>query len=211
MSEIKVYAAQCDTLDLAAALPLLDEERRARIRSMPPHAARQHAAAGLLLLHACRTLLGEPPAAVSRDGAGRPFLPAHPEFCFSLSHSGDWALCAAGFSPIGADIQQVRPISSAVLSRFFSAEERELCRDGVDPIRIWCAKESFGKLNGSGLSRTFSVSAQDGSLFVESLPITEFSPAEGYFAAVCTTGATCAECVIVPPEEIMQSAHEPYA
>ena len=45
--------------------------------------------------------------AVERAPRGKPYFPDRPELCFSLSHSGPWALCALGDGPVGADVEAV--------------------------------------------------------------------------------------------------------
>lgn len=49
-------------------------------------------------------------------GVGLPFL--------SLSHSGDYAVCAVADSPVGVDIQKIVPVRSGMLRHFFSEKER---------------------------------------------------------------------------------------
>ena len=53
--------------------------------------------------------------AVERAPGGKPYFPDRPELCFSLSHSGPWALCALGDGPVGADVETVRPRREALL------------------------------------------------------------------------------------------------
>lgn len=50
-------------------------------------------------------------------GEGLPFL--------SLSHSGDYAVCAVADGPVGVDIQKIVPVRSGMLRHFFSEEERK--------------------------------------------------------------------------------------
>lgn len=53
----------------------------------------------------------------SRTKAGYPYL--------SLSHSGNYAVCAIADRPVGVDIQMRVPIRSGMLRHFFSPEERK--------------------------------------------------------------------------------------
>lgn len=52
--------------------------------------------------------------AVERAPGGKPYFPDRPGLCFSLSHSGPWALCALGDGPVGADVETVRDRKSVV-------------------------------------------------------------------------------------------------
>lgn len=90
---------------------------------------------------------------------GKPFLRDDPDVFFSLSHSSGAALCAAASFPIGVDLQKRRKMRTGIENRFCTAREigrirassardRELCR-------LWCVKESYGKLTGKGFSEGF--------------------------------------------------------
>lgn len=182
MEAIRVYFCRFEGLDAAGAAALLTPERAARLHGAGADA---RAAAGLLLRRACLELTGQVPAHEARASGGKPYLPAQPDFFFSLSHSGGAALCAAGFSPVGADLQRVRPLTEAMRARFFSEEERALCSCGEDFIRLFCARESYGKLTGRGLSRADTVRSCGGALHIGERPIAEPRVPAGFRAAVC--------------------------
>ena len=69
----------------------------------------------------------------------------------SISHAGFYGLCAWGTAPVGADIERERPNLSRLSRRLFAPGE-----DVSDPLLTWCAKESYVKLTGEGLSLPFS-------------------------------------------------------
>ena len=73
--------------------------------------------------------------AVERAPGGKPYFPDRPELCFSLSHSGPWALCALGDGPVGADVETVRPRREALL-RALSAQELACSGGGEAAGRI---------------------------------------------------------------------------
>ena len=60
--------------------------------------------------------------AVERAPGGKPYFPDRPELCFSLSHSGPWALCALGVCAYAALLS----LASAVL--FERAELKNVLR-----------------------------------------------------------------------------------
>lgn len=119
---------------------------------------------------------------------GKPYFWDLPLF-FSISHSGNYVLCAVDGREIGADIQRLQPVDVGKLAgRFFSEPERLLLeRCGSDEERqglffeLWTRKEAYGKLTGEGVA---SVLGQDMSA-EQTLEWTTFSPPEGYAAAIC--------------------------
>ena len=88
---------------------------------------------------------------------GKPYFRNHPEIHFSISHSGDYAICSIGSHEIGNDIERVRSGKEKVAQRFFSKEELDWIYDAPNDIdnrifRIWTMKESFLKVTGHGMS-----------------------------------------------------------
>ncbi len=81
-----------------------------------------------------------------RTPSGKPYLDGVP-FCFNLSHSGDYVVCALSDTAVGVDIEKIVPISLKVMRRFFSP--------GVllpsEQMRLWTRYESYGKMVGSGI------------------------------------------------------------
>lgn len=90
---------------------------------------------------------------------GKPFFRYYPEIHFSISHSGDYALCSIGDDEIGSDIERVRSGRERVAERFFAEEELVWIKEASDMkesearvFRIWTMKESFLKVTGLGMS-----------------------------------------------------------
>ena len=90
---------------------------------------------------------------------GKPSLKYHPNIHFSLSHSGDYAICSIGDKVIGSDIELIKQGRLNVADRFFAKEELAWMREGPDEeeitqrmFRIWTMKESFLKTTGKGIS-----------------------------------------------------------
>lgn len=90
---------------------------------------------------------------------GKPYLRDFPSVFFSLSHSGQYVLCAVSDGEVGADIQRHCGEKKSVAERFFSQEDREAIQEGArrgrSPeemfYRIWAVKEAYLKLTGEGL------------------------------------------------------------
>lgn len=65
----------------------------------------------------------------------------------SLSHSGRWVICALSDTPVGVDVQVVRPISDAVLRRFMPDATPD--SDDRSRTRLWTYYEACLKRYGS--------------------------------------------------------------
>ena len=92
---------------------------------------------------------------LARQAQGKPWFPAAPELHFSISHSGGRWVCAFTDAPVGLDLQAHRPCRALALARrFFAPEEAEWLRSRGEAafFDLWCAKESWLKYTGRGLS-----------------------------------------------------------
>lgn len=86
--------------------------------------------------------------------------PKNNSFFFSISHSGEYAVCAAAQNPVGVDIQHMREVNLELAKRFFAADEFDYVKNG-DNIKerffeIWTKKEAYVKLYGMGIGADFS-------------------------------------------------------
>lgn len=93
---------------------------------------------------------------------GKPYLPAYPHIHFNISHSGDIAVCALGSSPLGVDVEKLRPVKLHSTKRMLSARER-IYLEGLPEgqrtealFRFWTLKESRAKALGVGLGMDFT-------------------------------------------------------
>ena len=120
---------------------------------------------------------------------------------FSLSHSGQYILCAVSSQNVGADIQQKKKVNAlGIAKRFFSPEEYlQLEQCGCETecqelfYRMWTRKEAYGKLTGDGVP---SLLRQDVSQIMKGyshvvppdhgLKWITVQPPMGYEVAVCT-------------------------
>ena len=99
---------------------------------------------------------------------GKPVLRSAP-FCFNLSHSGDYAVCAVSDAECGADIEQPRPVRRDFAARFFHPDETaflQTCPADSYPIflcRLWTLKEAYLKGLGRELLAFFEKEALDHS------------------------------------------------
>ncbi|MBP3700581.1 MAG: 4'-phosphopantetheinyl transferase superfamily protein [Lachnospiraceae bacterium] len=95
---------------------------------------------------------------IERTEKGKPYFPARPEVCFSVSHSGPYWACAVAERPVGLDIQKHKGGRlEEIARRFFHAEETAwLAQQGIEHFYdVWAAKESYVKWTGQGIDRHF--------------------------------------------------------
>lgn len=136
--------------------------------------------------------LAEPLSLTYRYGEkGKPYFENIPLF-FSLSHSGEYVLCAVSERELGADIQKIQSADVLKLAkRFFSESEcrtLEGCESHRERQRLffgfWTRKEAYGKLTGEGLAATLREDMR-GTDEKRDMEWVDVSPPEGYALAVC--------------------------
>ena len=99
-------------------------------------------------------------APLERGEHGKPYL-RESDFFFNLSHSGDWVVIAYSNREVGVDVERIelRSNREQIARRCFDAKERSYVFCDDDPFsvaqrftEVWCAKESYLKYLGTGLS-----------------------------------------------------------
>jgi len=109
------------------------------------------------------------------DGDGEP-LPIH----ISVTHTGDWWICAVGEHPVGIDVElKDRSVKPALMGRICSEEEHRWLEEQIATVGVeekeewlrqtllwlWVRKEAYVKYLGTGIGeglKTFSVVEFDG-------------------------------------------------
>ncbi|HNW04394.1 MAG TPA: 4'-phosphopantetheinyl transferase superfamily protein [Oscillospiraceae bacterium] len=127
-------------------LPESRREKTLRIRGQEERL--RSAAAGLLL----RFVFGEARAeALLQNEHGKPFFEHGPEFC--LSHSGFYAVLAAGEAPLGVDLEAPAAYRSRIAMRCFTPEERVFAESRENGFcLVWTKKEAVMKAAGVGFA-----------------------------------------------------------
>ncbi len=118
----------------------VDEARQKKIRRLKrPLAKAQSLGVGLLLRYAVENNVNLEYNSLCflTEDNGKPYVEGNP-FYFSLSHSGDYAVCAISDSPVGVDIEKEKKLSEKIKGRF------------AKNILEWTEKEAKGKLTGGG-------------------------------------------------------------
>ena len=157
-----------------------------------------------LLLQRALNRLGIRAFAYSYGDAGKPYLAGEDGVFFSLSHSGDYALCAVSEYEIGADIEMVRGVDLKIAKRFYCRSEYEdiAARETEEArqerfFRYWTLKESFLKAAGCGLRVPMDeceIVLQDGISVVQKIDprsffFREYDGVAGCKCAACTADA----------------------
>ena len=143
-----------------ADLRLLPEQRYEKAVKYRLQADRKRCVrAYMLLWEGLRQEYGPVAAPIFDFGEhGKPFLHMSPGLFFSLSHTGNAALCVLHSQPVGADIEMIRSHHLSHVLRLFSEQEQESVQQAEQPesrfTEIWTRKESFLKLTGQGLVGT---------------------------------------------------------
>lgn len=115
--------------------------------------------ADALTRYAARQILGRDDIPVAAGENGKPYFPDAPQLHFNLSHSGRWVVIAYGSSPVGIDVQQLRPdvAIEKLTRRHFSADEQAYVLSATEQeqidrfYQVWTGKESYLKYLGTGL------------------------------------------------------------
>lgn len=94
---------------------------------------------------------------IVRTETGKPYFPDRPDLHFSVSHSGGLSLCALADTPVGADVELVRP-RSPKLPRYALSHREYAWYEGrgsrwEDFYTLWTLKEARVKCTGEGIFR----------------------------------------------------------
>lgn len=95
------------------------------------------------------------PPVIAESRRGKPYLADYEGPELSLSHSGEYVVCALSDRPVGIDIQAMRPYRKGIAQRYFSAPELARLEAAPDKTvafyELWTAKESLIKAAGLSL------------------------------------------------------------
>ena len=188
--EVYYYDFSAAGRSLSCLKPFLSDERYSYCAKMKNETAALRSAYGYMLLRlALKQKYGitEMPSFYCNE-YGKPFLTEHQDIFFNISHSGKSVVCAVSEEPVGIDIQDIRHLSFNVGNKFLTDEELGMVT-GLEPAdldrelcRIWCIKESYGKMTGKGFGEGFrSIEAE--RLIKENKAFVKFY--NGFFISMC--------------------------
>lgn len=160
---MKIYAAKTlNTINVNNVLDLLDEDRQKKVLKYKNHDEKIRSIyAGLLFRHAYidfgHTKEQWSGIEIEYNQYGKPSIKDDREFNYSLSHSGDWVVCAVDINNIGIDIQKWQNWKMNLAKRFFSEEEYQRINMAAEEEKdrlffsMWAGKESYVKYTGRGI------------------------------------------------------------
>lgn len=193
-------------LYLNSHIELFDEERTLQVCSLLPQWRREQALrfrhltgkrectlAYIELLRGLRLEYGiEEMPTFDYNEHGKPFLPAHPNIHFSLSHCALAVGCLIEEEPCGLDVERIRPATESLVRYCMSEEEVDEIfsspRPDVSFTRLWTRKEAVFKQQGTGIRdniKTLLKESLEQGLIIETTEV----PWEGYIFSTCKRGS----------------------
>lgn len=161
---ITIYLLDCNKLDddliFNKYYNLMSPYRKDKIDCLRPRKGKNLSlGAGILLDNYLKQLgLKEKDMTYHTTEKGKPYFSLLPNIHFSLSHSGDVAVCAFSDNDVGCDIEQIDKPLEGVAKRFFTPNEYNYIFNGTTEsiqadrfFRIWTLKEAYLKFTAEGL------------------------------------------------------------
>ena len=115
-------------------------------------------AANLAARRASADFLGidEDEIRITCDGSGKPLC----DGCYiSLSHSGDYAVCAVSSFPIGVDIEKKRDLNPKLINKI-CVNDAEYATDTQSLLTLWSVKEACFKALSPKVSTVSDISLE---------------------------------------------------
>lgn len=90
------------------------------------------------------------------DKNGKPYI-ENVKVEFSISHSGNIAVCAISDAPVGIDIERIRDVNISLAKKHFAPDEQKYVFEKWSLSKqrffeIWTRKEAYAKMLGKGIS-----------------------------------------------------------
>lgn len=207
---MKIYAAriyEIQTAEVEKLCGLLDRNRLKKVSELKNEKEKVRSIfAGLLLRYAFfqagYDIKMWQQVEIEKGAYGKPQIRGNHDLHYSLSHSGEWVVCAVDTMPVGADIQEMKSWQWQLAKKFYHKDEynRLLALKEMDTDRqtkefysMWTAKESVVKQIGRGIGAGISqyVTAEDYHCIYdknrnEVISIKLYDELEGYIACACS-------------------------
>lgn len=146
-----------------ALIPFLSEQRLEKINDIKNEKVKAEKICSYALLRYALFMeygIDEAPL-FSYGEREKPYLGNIPDVFFSLSHAGGYSACVVTDEEIGIDLQDYRPMKFDISEKICTKKEIYEVYGGDSPspsettCRLWCMKESYGKLTGKGFAEGF--------------------------------------------------------
>lgn len=147
--------------EYALAYSKLSQSRKEYINTLKNPILKKQTLAGEILIK--KLLYSEyniTDAIIERTTSGRPYVKNY-NIYISISHSKNAVVCAADISPIGVDIEKIRPVNIKIATRICTENEIDYllkaapntplnycCNNEIitEFFKIWTAKEAYFKM-----------------------------------------------------------------
>ena len=140
---------QCSEQEVARLLPLVSPQRREQALRYT-HTFGQFCC--LKSYEMLTALLASTPSFLYNE-YGAPYLENGPYF--SISHCKQGIAVAVSETPIGIDIEAIRPFNEGLMRKTMNSEEQTHIFSSSHPetefIRLWTQKEAYVKMQGTGI------------------------------------------------------------
>lgn len=201
---MRIYQLFFEATDYNVLRGLLPEQRASRCDGIKNENARLSSAYAYILLRYCLLKeygITEKPV-FEYSGYGKPEIKGS-SLHIGISHAKNAVICAADSLPLGLDIQDIRKISDRAAEHFCTKDELLQVENSPDKqellSRIWCIKESKGKLSGLGFQEGFaSFSAQE----LVRAGTAKIIRKGDFFISVCSSNPDF-EITEISPEEVL--------
>ena len=157
MEEFFYDVTKIDTEHFSLWYSQMSEERKQRCDRYQKETAKKLCIAADHLMRTCLAKnlgLSMEEIKIQVSPNGKPYLDENPVF-FSISHSYPLVVCAISETPVGVDIEKIRPISGNP-QRFCTEQECEYLNNAKNKdeynerlITLWTKKEALFKLFGA--------------------------------------------------------------
>lgn len=148
--------------EYAATYAALSHTRRAHVERMRVEVNRHRSLAATAL---AARMLGVAVSAIETDEAGRPAIAGDGRY-LSISHSGDTVAVAISDTPVGIDVERLRPVEERLVNYVCTPAERQFVLTAADDERtrrffaVWTAKEALFKRDGGSLRAIDTLAAE---------------------------------------------------
>ena len=137
------------------------EKKDSVVKMQSEHKRKLRIAADMLCRKGISEFCGVPENEITirLTSLGKPYAAGLP-VNFSISHSGDYAVCAVSGNEIGIDIEKIRAVHPRAYEKFCTEKEaRYIDSEENGFFKIWTLKEAYFKCIGTGITDFQSVDA----------------------------------------------------